>query len=226
MIDSINTFDRRSIKKAYGDMYKSKMTQLNESCTDANGCGGMMESEYSPISPIEEEVMVWDNGGKTQDRYTVAFLNYGGETWSMDEHPSEPQGIGKYDGDFTIEYLDNHENIGEKIPFSKLPEACQKFVNGLLEQFKNEDDEPVDDDVQEESTSVDESDTTNLLSKSEELRKKSKILAAQISRIEAIGRNGMEKLSNSVELLDYLSAAADLVKTTADSMVAEISKYR
>jgi len=228
MINSINNFERSSIKKAYRGMYDSKKTQINESVDNANECGGVSENDSSSLTAqsMDDEVVIWDNGGETWDRYTVTFPNYGGETWGMDEHPSHPQGFGTYSGDFSVEHLDSCEKIGKRISFAELPEACQKFVNGLLEQFKNEDDEPTDEIETPDGGSVDEANTTNLLPKSEELREKSKILEQQIVKIAEISQNGIEKVSNSVELLDYLSAAADSLRKTADSMVAEISKYR
>jgi len=41
-------------------------------------------------------VKVYDNGGRSMDRYTVVLPN--GDVYGMSEHPNHPQGFNQYSG--------------------------------------------------------------------------------------------------------------------------------
>lgn len=71
---------------------------------------------------------IYDNGGKTLDRYTVIYdLPENGRNcfWSigMSENPFHPQGFGQHGAAMPGSHL------GEKIKFIQLPTDCQKLVN-------------------------------------------------------------------------------------------------
>ena len=81
---------------------------------------------------------VWDNGGKTCDRYTVYYkgrgsLNHTGNgslrlCLGMSEHPSHPCGVGQHG------YGYHGRHNGKRIAFEDLPPDCQKAVlNDLRE---------------------------------------------------------------------------------------------
>lgn len=75
---------------------------------------------------------IYDNGGKTFDRYTVFFNTSHSVHQSkgvklfdcllMSENPMHPQGLGQHGAGM----LGRHN--GEKITFEKLPAECQKAV--------------------------------------------------------------------------------------------------
>jgi hypothetical protein len=79
-----------------------------------------------------EKIKVFDNGGKTFDRYTVVFPL---ETYTntpyypyiaMSGDPTHPLGFGQHG---EIRYPAGRlSHLGKRIKFSELPEACQRVV--------------------------------------------------------------------------------------------------
>lgn len=74
-----------------------------------------------------KNVRIYDNGGKSFDRYTVVYMNdpegngcYGAR--GMSEHPTHPQGFGLYTSAMPGRHL------GKRITFDQLPPDCQKVV--------------------------------------------------------------------------------------------------
>ena len=72
-----------------------------------------------------KNLRIYDNGGKSFDRYTVVFLNrpeYGGmfECLAMSENPFHPQGFGMH----AMAMLGGH--LGKRIRFDQLPADCQR----------------------------------------------------------------------------------------------------
>ncbi len=72
-------------------------------------------------------VYCYDNGGKTVDRYTVAYpasVEHNGQVQmvGMSAHPFHPQGVGQH----TTGKLGRH--LGKRIRFQDLPADCQKLV--------------------------------------------------------------------------------------------------
>jgi hypothetical protein len=74
---------------------------------------------------------IYDNGGKTFDRYTVYYSNP--KDWGITEpkmypcvgmsaYPFHPQGFGQH----STGMLGRHN--GKRIKFEELPEDCQKLV--------------------------------------------------------------------------------------------------
>lgn len=77
---------------------------------------------------------IYDNGGKTFDRYTVVYNShdesYDKQFWDcrcMSEHPAHPQGIGTYGTCM----LGRH--LGNKITFEELPDEVKEVVLRDLE---------------------------------------------------------------------------------------------
>lgn len=76
---------------------------------------------------------IYDNGGKTLDRYTVYYNNswynkYNNKTWDCLGMNSDPfHGIGTHGSGM----LGRHN--GKRIAFEDLPEECQKAVKQDLE---------------------------------------------------------------------------------------------
>lgn len=73
-----------------------------------------------------EDIIVFDNGGKTQDRYTVVI---GSDVYGMSEDPTHPQfGFNQYSGDVSelIEVSDaldgkRSDILGDRVEVLKLP---------------------------------------------------------------------------------------------------------
>jgi len=81
------------------------------------------------------QVRIYDNGGKTIDRYTAVYM-FAPETWQpgcfdargMSKYPFSPQGFGC----FTSAMPGKH--LGKRIKFEKLPKDCKKLILQDLEE--------------------------------------------------------------------------------------------
>lgn len=91
---------------------------------DGDGMHRGPESEEDSM----KHVLVYDNGGKTFDRFTAVYMDrpsyHGGayEARGMSRHPTHPQGYGMY-GDAMP-----GRHLGKRIRFQDLPEECQRLV--------------------------------------------------------------------------------------------------
>jgi hypothetical protein len=71
---------------------------------------------------------VYDDGGRSADRYTVVFMDRPEsrpqtfECLGMNHEPFHPQGIGQHSSAMVGRHL------GRRIPFASLPPDCQKAV--------------------------------------------------------------------------------------------------
>lgn len=66
---------------------------------------------------------IWDNGGKTIDRYTVVI---GMDVYGMSLHPQDPQGFDQYSHTLRKgEIYKGGTDPGKKIPFEELPDDVQ-----------------------------------------------------------------------------------------------------
>jgi hypothetical protein len=74
------------------------------------------------------KIKVYDNGGKTWDRFTVVYLDCPENSpntfaaVAMNERPFHPQGFGQHCSAMPGRHL------GKRIRFEDLPEDCQKLV--------------------------------------------------------------------------------------------------
>jgi len=74
---------------------------------------------------------IWDNGGKTFDRYTAVYDKMDGQynlMVGMSEHPFHPCGFGIHDSCLPGDHL------GKQIKFEELPPDCQRCVAQDLEE--------------------------------------------------------------------------------------------
>lgn len=78
-----------------------------------------------------KNVKIYDNGGKTYDRYVAIYLNRPEgplfEARAMSEFPFHPQGFGLYTT------AEPGKHLGKRIKFEELPKDCQKLVLQDLE---------------------------------------------------------------------------------------------
>lgn len=80
-------------------------------------------------------VRCYDNGGETQDRYTVVFTgNYthktGRQHWyvGMSGNPFHPLGVGQHGESSTQIDYPSYKHLGKKIKFSELTDKCKECV--------------------------------------------------------------------------------------------------
>jgi len=105
---------------------------------------------------IPKFVRIYDNGGTdeggTIDRYTVLFTGQYRKRLEcqflilgMDAHPTHPQGFGSHEGYDTIidapggwaPAMGKKCHLGTRVPFSELPEDCQKLTVDDYEDIWN-----------------------------------------------------------------------------------------
>jgi hypothetical protein len=82
---------------------------------------------------------VYDNGGKSFDRYTVIPPRWAGEDWkernglfyaiSASAHPFDPQGFGQHVSAMPGKHL------GNRIRWNQLPKDVQKVARQTFEEF-------------------------------------------------------------------------------------------
>jgi hypothetical protein len=94
--------------------------------------GAIERGEKQAIEAVTTQqlkhVRIYDNGGKTLDRYTAIYMNqpeYQPKTYSargMSSYPFSPHGFGCS----TIATPGRH--LGKRISFAELPPDCQKLV--------------------------------------------------------------------------------------------------
>ena len=72
------------------------------------------------------KIKVYDNGGKTFDRYTVILSC--GSIIGMSENPLSPQGFNQYCGDIKDYKLENNEMIGQKVSIKDLSDDVKQAI--------------------------------------------------------------------------------------------------
>ena len=84
---------------------------------------------------IPRYVRVYDNDGKTFDRYTVVFTGKYRRNrdedfvhLGMNAEPFAPQGFGQHGFSNTMIDKPTYAHLGRKIDFKDLPEKCQEAV--------------------------------------------------------------------------------------------------
>lgn len=73
----------------------------------------------------EEIISIWDNGGETQDRYTIMFdeSQGNGAYLALDETPNSPQGFSQWG-----EGVEEGEHLGKEIDWTDLSEETQNHI--------------------------------------------------------------------------------------------------
>jgi hypothetical protein len=89
------------------------------------------------------DVRIYDNGGKTIDRYTAVYMNLPerkpGEfsAVGMCERPFSPQGFGQHCTAMAGRHL------GKRIKFEALPNDCQKLIEQDIADVNAKDERPM-----------------------------------------------------------------------------------
>lgn len=74
-----------------------------------------------------KKTTVYDNQGKTMDRYTVIFSN--NDIYAMSDNPGSPQGVCMYCGtQISLAYLKTHS---AKVAINDLPNPVQSKIKEL-----------------------------------------------------------------------------------------------
>jgi len=89
--------------------------------------------------PKHSLIRVYDNNGKTADRYTLVIPSLNtprkNEYYGFNENPFHPQGIGQFAGEYDL--LKNYDHLGKLIPIETLPEQARKFVEQNVKEYEN-----------------------------------------------------------------------------------------
>ena len=75
---------------------------------------------------------VYDNGGKTIDRYTLVMPSCEVgmvDMWGFNETPYHPQGFGQYAGSYAP--MRSYKHLGKLIAIESLPSQAQQFVKEI-----------------------------------------------------------------------------------------------
>jgi hypothetical protein len=72
---------------------------------------------------MKHSYRIFDNGGKTIDRYTLIAPD--GSLYGFNSEPYHPQGFGQYCGDW---HGGSTRHLGKRITIDQLSESAQKFV--------------------------------------------------------------------------------------------------
>lgn len=72
------------------------------------------------------KIKVYDNGGKTFDRYTVILSD--GSIIGMSDNPLSPQGFNQYCGDVKDYELENNDAIGQKVSIKSLSDDLKQAI--------------------------------------------------------------------------------------------------
>ncbi len=78
-------------------------------------------------------ILVYDDGGKALDRYTVVI---GKDVFAMSANPNSPQGVNQYV--FSLDDIDNPNSSrgwGKKLPWKKVPSEVKKAIRRRLEEI-------------------------------------------------------------------------------------------
>jgi hypothetical protein len=83
---------------------------------------------------IPRYIRIYDNGGKTFDRYTVVFThNFPNRNRkclvrAMSKNPKSPQGFGMLEEYNEIIDFPSYGHLGKRITFKQLPDDCKDIV--------------------------------------------------------------------------------------------------
>ena len=95
-----------------------------------------VKEEKKTTDPVLlKDVVVYDDGGKTVDRYTIIIPDK--SVYGMSSDPFSPQGFNQYVGELS-EFPDGLSHTGKKVEASSLPENIQKAI---LQRMKDNDTE-------------------------------------------------------------------------------------
>jgi hypothetical protein len=85
-------------------------------------------------------IRIYDNGGKTFDRYTFVFPSLdvprNNDYYGSSENPFHPQGFGQFCGECPYPEHRNYRHLGKLIPPESLPEQARKWFEQIKKDYK------------------------------------------------------------------------------------------
>ncbi len=104
-----------------------------------------MQDLIKKIKSQKPKVTVFDNGGQTQDRYTLIVHNANGDIYASSCDPFDSQGIGTLIGETTnktsafrgvspsvyVKMASQTKHLGKVVKLETLPEEVLKFINQI-----------------------------------------------------------------------------------------------
>ena len=88
---------------------------------------------------MRSKIRVYDDGGKSIDRYTLVIPNEDElgklDMWGFDENPFYPLGFGQYAGSYDKAHSYSH--LGKLIPIDSLPSQAQEYVKQILREVND-----------------------------------------------------------------------------------------
>ncbi len=83
-------------------------------------------------------IRVYDNGGKTVDRYTLVIQNPdlpgSVDMYGFNEQPFHPQGFGQYAGDYVK--MGSYAHLGKPVSIESLPTDAKKFARQTIGEYE------------------------------------------------------------------------------------------
>lgn len=78
-------------------------------------------------------VMVWDNGGKSWDRYTVLIDR---DVYGMSSNADSVNGFNQYIGDYTEFDFERTQNLGKRIKNHELPFEVIRAIYKRIKSYE------------------------------------------------------------------------------------------
>ena len=92
-------------------------------------------SERVRMSYIDRETDIYDNGGKSFDRYSIVFKN--GDLVGMSMNPKSPQGFNQFSGNIKEWGLKDLSHLGKKVDFSDLEKLPEQVLEAIEDRIRS-----------------------------------------------------------------------------------------
>lgn len=127
--------------KRYNAVYSDgkRVYCVSDSTIETHSLTKFKRAQKFVVNDEPKNLRIYDNGGETQDRYTIVFTgkykkdkDHNNNTWykymGLSENPYYPTGVCEYGEAKNIIDRPTYSHLGKKIPYSKLPFDCKKLV--------------------------------------------------------------------------------------------------
>lgn len=88
------------------------------------------------IAYIDRETDIYDNGGKSIDRFSIIFRN--GDLIGMNEHPESPLGFNQYSGNIKEWGLKDLNHLGKKIEYGDLDKLPKGVLDAIEDRIRSD----------------------------------------------------------------------------------------
>jgi len=87
------------------------------------------------IAYIDRETDIYDNGGKSIDRYSIVFKD--GDLVGMSDNPKSPQGFNQYSGNIKEWGLKDLNHLGKKVSYSDLEKLPKDVLDAIEDRIRS-----------------------------------------------------------------------------------------